>query len=150
MPPPLRKRLARTGGDDAEPGNATRPLPLLVLDGTFAVCRLAGGSPIPPWATHGSLYSITGTSEELSILCRQESVPPGVLGERDWRCLRVAGAVPFTAVGVLASMTAPLARAGVSVFAVSTFDTDYLLVKAADMPKATAALRAAGHTVEGD
>jgi hypothetical protein len=76
-------------------------------------------------------------------------VPDGVQCERGWRGLRVAGAMPFTAVGVLASLTIPVAAAGVSLFAVSTFDTDYVLVKADDLAKAVDALRAAGHTVEG-
>ena len=78
----------------------------------------------------------------------QELVPAGTHAEVGWRCLRVAGAMPFTLVGVLASLTVPMARAGVGVFAVSTFDTDYLLVKADDVRKAVAALRAAGHEVD--
>ncbi|MFM8274394.1 MAG: ACT domain-containing protein [Gemmata sp.] len=82
-------------------------------------------------------------------MCRQDAVPTGVTCEPGWRCLRVAGAMPFTLVGVLASLTTPVARAGVGVFAFSTFDTDYLLVKAADLPAAVDALRAAGHAVEG-
>ncbi len=68
--------------------------------------------------------------------------------EAGWRCLRVAGAMPFTLVGVMASLTKPIAAAGVGVFAISTFDTDYLLVKAERFPEAVAALRGAGHSVE--
>jgi hypothetical protein len=86
--------------------------------------------------------------DELSIVCRQEVVPEGVVCERDWRCLRVAGTMPFTVVGVLASLTAPLAGAGISVFVLSTFDTDYVLVKSADSERAMAVLRAAGHEIE--
>src|SRR6185312_269411 len=100
--------------------------------GRFAVCRLPPGSPIPDWATAGDVFSVTRTADELSVVCRQEAVPAGAHGETDWRCLRVAGTMPFTQVGVLASLTAPVARAGVGVFAFSTFDTDYLLVKGAD------------------
>jgi hypothetical protein len=74
-------------------------------------------------------------------------VPEGITCERGWRCLRVAGAIPFSAVGVLASLTAPLAEDGVSVFAVSTFDTDYLFVRAADMGRAIDVLRRQGHSV---
>ena len=105
---------------------------------------------LPPWATVGDLFSVTRTDDELSVVCRQEAVPEGVVCERDWRCLRVARSMPFTLVGVLASLTTPVARAGVGVFAFSTFDTDYLLVKEADFPKALAALRAAGHLVDAE
>jgi predicted N-acetyltransferase YhbS len=125
-------------------------LRLLGIAGSFAVCKLATGSPTPAWATTGDLFSVTRTADELSVVCRQEAVPKGVVCERDWRCLRVAGAMPFTLVGVLASLTTPVAKAGVAVFAVSTFDTDYLLVKAGEMPKAVAALRAAGHVVDAE
>ena len=123
-------------------------LQLLVVEGAFAVCKLPPTDAIPVWAAGGSFFSVTRTADELSIVCGEVAVPEGVTCERGWRCLRVAGAMPFSLVGVLASLTAPLASAGVSLFAVSTFDTDYLLVKAGDFAKAVAALRAAGHTVE--
>jgi putative acetyltransferase len=126
----------------------TPRLRLLGIAGSFAVCKLATGSPIPPWATTGDLFSVTRTADELSVVCRQEAVPEGVVCERGWRCLRVSGGMPFTLVGVLASLTTPVAKAGVGVFAFSTFDTDYVLVKADEMPKAVAALRAYGHMVE--
>jgi hypothetical protein len=123
-------------------------LTLLEVGGSFAVCKLPPGSPVPAWATDGELFSVSRTADELSVVCPEGGVPEGVACERGWRCLRVAGSMPFTLVGVLASLTAPVARAGVGVFAISTFDTDYLLVKAADFPKAIAALRGAGHDVE--
>lgn len=122
-------------------------LNLTVMDGTFAVCRLGAVAPIPPWATAGSFFSITRAADELSVVCRQDAVPEGVVGERGWRCLRVAGTMPFSVVGVLASLTAPLAESGIGVFAVSTFDTDYLLVKEADFEAALDALRRQGHAV---
>jgi hypothetical protein len=144
----FRKRLGSAAGEVPERTLAPRGLRLLVMDGSFAVCKLARGSPIPPWATSGDLFSIARTADELSVVCSQEAVPTGVVCERDWRCLRVAGSMPFTLVGVLASLTTAVAKAGVGVFAFSTFDTDYLLVKAGDMQKAVVALRAAGHVVE--
>ena len=79
---------------------------------------------------------------------QQDAVPDGILSERDWRCLRVTGTIPFSVVGVLAALTTPLAKAGVSVFAVSTFDTDYLLVKKQDFERAVTGLRQQGHKVE--
>jgi hypothetical protein len=121
---------------------------LLAVEGTFAVCRLGADSPIPPWATAGPFCSITRTADELSVVCRLDAVPEGVVGERGWRCLRVAGALPFAVVGVLASLTTPLAEAGVSVFAVSTFDTDYLLVKEEAWQRAVDALVRYGHSVQ--
>lgn len=123
-------------------------LNLIVVDGTFTVCKLAADTPIPPWATAGHFFSITRTSDELSVVIPQEAVPEGITGERGWRCLRVAGTIPFSTVGVLASLTAPLAEAGVSVFAVSTFDTDYLLVMAQDLERAIEALRRQGHRAQ--
>ena len=125
-----------------------RPLSLLVLDGSIAICRLEASAAIPTWAATGSIFSITRTNDELSIVCLQSSVPQGVRSEGGWRCLRVAGAMDFSQVGILASLVGPLAETGISVFAVSTFDTDYLLVKEADFEKARTALREAGHTIQ--
>ena len=122
-------------------------LNLVVVDGTFAVCRLGADATIPAWATAGHFFSITRTADELSVVCCQDAVPEGVVGERGWRCLRVAGTIPFSVVGVLASLAAPLAEAGISVFAVSTFDTDCLLMKAADFEKAITVLQQAGHLI---
>ena len=112
------------------------------------MCRLEPGAPIPAWATAGDFFSIIRTADELSVVCRQDAVPEGIPCEWGWRCLRVAGAIPFSVVGVLASLTAPLAEAGISVFAISTFDTDYLLVKAEDLERAVDALRGQGHTIQ--
>jgi hypothetical protein len=121
---------------------------LSVLAGTFAVCRLEPGGVLPAWATTGTFSSITRTTEELSIVCDQGVVPDGVRCERDWRCLKLAGPIPFSMVGVLASLVSPLGEAGISVFAISTFDTDYVLVKEGGFEQVVEALRQAGHTVE--
>jgi hypothetical protein len=126
---------------------AFHQLTLLLLDGTFAVCKLGGDASLPPWATAGNFFSITRTADELSVVCCQDAVPDGIQCERGWRCLRVVGTIPFSVVGVLASLTAPLAKAGISVFALSTFDTDYLLVKENDLAVALAVLRRQGHTI---
>jgi len=120
---------------------------LILARETFAVCRLERDAPTPGWATAGGFFSITRTAEELSVVCGQDAVPAGVRCERGWRCLRLAGTIPFSAVGVLVALTAPLADAGISVFALSTFDTDYLLVKEQDLEAAIDALRRQGHVV---
>jgi hypothetical protein len=122
-------------------------LTLQALDGRFAICRLAADALMPLWAMKDDFVSITRTPEELSIVCRQDAVPEGIACERGWRSLRVAGPIPFGVVGVLAALTAPLAEAKISIFTVSTFDTDYLLVKAEDFDAAVAALQRQGHTI---
>ena len=132
----------------SEPAAPVHRLRLLAVGGTFAVCKLPPGVPIPAWAISGGLSSVTRTGDELSVVCAEPAVPEGVMSEKGWRCLRVAGSMPFTLVGVLAALTVPVAKAGIGVFAFSTFDTDYLLVKAAEFDRAVAALRGAGHGVE--
>jgi hypothetical protein len=121
-------------------------LDLILLPGTFAVCKLQADAAIPGWATAGAIFSTTRTAEELSVVCEESLIPESVTCERQWRCFRVAGTMPFSMVGVLASLVQPLAEAGVSVFALSTFDTDYVLVKAADLEIAQRSLRQVGHT----
>lgn len=123
----------------------TAQLALTILPDTFAICRLDAGAPVPGWALRGALVSVTRTADELSIVCPQDDAPEGVQASREWRRLRVAGPLDLSLTGVLASLTEPLARAGVSVFAISTFDTDYLLVRETQLDAAVAALSAAGH-----
>jgi hypothetical protein len=123
-------------------------LTLTLLEGTFAVCRLAPAAQLPAWADADPFASITRTCDELSITCLQSGVPDDVQAERDWRCLKVEG--PFDlegTIGVMASLAVPLAEAGISLFAVSAYDTDYLLLKEKHLTRAIAALAAAGHTV---
>src|SRR4051812_10498261 len=123
------------------------PVTLQVIPGEFAVCRLPANEPVPPWANSPVFNSITRTADELSIICPATQVPPGVKREAGWQLLKFQGPFPFNAVGVLASVAAPLAAAGVSLLAVGTFDTDYVLVKSDQLKAAAAALEAAGHTL---
>jgi uncharacterized protein len=128
---------------------APRSLTLTLLPDRFAVCRLPPGDPVPAWADAGGPFvSVSRTPDELSVVCPEANVPAGVRAEAGWRCLRFAGPFAFTEVGVLAAALGPLAAAGVGVLAVSTFDTDYLLVKADQLDSAVGALRAAGHRVD--
>jgi uncharacterized protein len=124
------------------------PLSLSLLPETLAVCRLAPDAEVPAWAWTGEPASVTRTRDELSIVCRMDAVPREVRAEGGWRCLRVQGPLDFALTGILSALTAPLAAAGIALFAVSTFDTDYLLVKAETLDRATEALRRAGHRVE--
>lgn len=122
------------------PGQRFRALPDL-----YAVCRLSAHATVPAWAT-GPFLNLTFTDDELAIICPAERVPANVRAERDWRVLKLVGPFPFTAVGVLASLAEPLARAGISLLSIATYDTDYFLVKSAVFDDAVAVLIAAGHT----
>jgi hypothetical protein len=124
-----------------------QPLTLSLLPETLAVCRLDSGASIPAWALSGEFFSVTRTGDELSVVCSQRDVPEGVACELSWRCLKVEGSLDFSLVGILACLTAPLASAGISVFAISTYDTDYLFVKAGHMTEAIRVLSAAGHLI---
>jgi len=128
--------------------SAPHKLKLNLLPDVLAVCRLAPGDAVPAWAAGQGLVSVTRTADELSIVAPRERVPDGVTAQRDFRALRVAGSLDFGAVGVLASLVGPLAAAGVSIFSISTYDTDYILVRQSDLDRAIAALKSAGHTVE--
>ena len=113
-----------------------------LLAPTFAVCRLDASAPVPHWPK-GEFVSITRTTDELSIVCGASGVPDDVIAERDWRCLALQGPIPFETVGVAARITNALAAAGISLFFVSTYDTDYVLIRSSSLEPAIAALRAA-------
>ena len=113
----------------------------------LAVCRLEPGSPLPTWAIAGAFRSASWTQEELSIVCEEALVPPGVKAERGWRALKVEGPLDFALTGILLMIAEPLARAGISLFAISTFDTDYILVKSAAFLEACAVLSECGHSI---
>lgn len=121
-------------------------LRLSTLPSRVAVCRLAPDAPIPPWI-RGAFICIARTAEELSIVCDDDAVPQDVRAERDWRALKLEGPIPFEMTGVAASLLAPLAEARISVFLISTFDTDYLLLKNDVFGRATAVLRTAGYEI---
>ncbi len=122
-------------------------LTLSILHEKFAICRLDADSPLPSWALAGGLSSITRTADELSIVCAQKHAPKAMQCDRDWRCLKVHGPLDFSLTGVMLALAKPLAEARISIFALSTFDTDYLMVKASNLEKAIRALTDAGHEV---
>lgn len=129
------------------PPRASRPLRLEVLPWVLAVCRLGADAPLPEWALASSFLSVTRTGDELSVVCLQEAVPLEIRCEKGWRCLRVEGPLEFSEIGILASLTSVLEAAGVSLFAISTFDTDYLLLSDSNLQRAVTALRGVGHRV---
>jgi hypothetical protein len=120
---------------------------LTVLAETYAICRLDATEKTPAWALSGDFCSATRTGHELSIVCSEEAVPEGVEAVKGWKSFKVEGKLPFNLVGVLSSLSSTLAQAGISLFVVSTYDTDYLFIKATDVEKAVAALRDAGHNI---
>ncbi len=122
-------------------------LTLTVLPEAFAICRLDRAA-VPLWAAANDFISITQTRDELSIVCVEKFVPSDVKADRDWRALKVEGPLDLALTGVLASLANPLAEARINIFAISTFDTDYLLVKGYNLTRACEVLRQAGHRVE--
>lgn len=120
-----------------------------VLPGTLAVLRLAPEAEVPPGVLVPPFHSVTRTPDELSIVCPEEAVPAGAKAERGWALLALEGPFAFEPVGILASVLVPLAAARVGVFALSTYDTDYVLVKRAQLETALSALEAAGHVRTG-
>ena len=130
------------------------PLPpglvLSLMPGEFAVCRLPAGAPLPAWAGSSSqFYALIRTPDELSVVCAEQDVPDTIQAETGWSLLQVHGPLDFSLVGVLASLALPLAQTGVSIFALSTYETDYLLVRKADLSRAVQALVQAGHRLQG-
>jgi hypothetical protein len=116
-------------------------LTLFVMSIQLAVARLDARDDIPFWGTEGrEFFSVTRTRDELSIVCEESKIPGDVKAERGWRCLKVEGPLDFGLTGVLSSLAQPLAEAKISIFAISTFDTDYIMLKKENLPKAVAIL----------
>jgi uncharacterized protein len=126
-----------------------------VLVERLAVCRLDFDARVPAWALDGAFFCVVRTPDELSIVCTEEvctedRMPDGASAERGWRALKLEGPFPFSMTGVLASFVQPLAGAEIPIFAISTFDTDYVLIKRGNLEQALVALAAAGHEKLGE
>lgn len=116
-----------------------------VLPERYAICRLDPEAPLPAWVK-GPFSSITRTADELSVICPARAVPVRVKAARDWRVLKLVGPFPLSAVGVAAAVTRSLARADIGLLAVSTYDTDYFLVRSRSLTRAVRVLVSAGHS----
>ena len=103
------------------------------------------GAPVPDWATKGEFTSITRTADELSIVCAADSIPKEVALAPRWICLKLEGPFPFSQTGVLLSFIEPLSNNGIPIFAISTYDTDYVLISNEHLDRAVDLLREAGH-----
>ncbi|SHJ28826.1 hypothetical protein SAMN02745751_02197 [Dethiosulfatibacter aminovorans DSM 17477] len=127
-------------------------LKISLLRDKYAVCRLNRNERIPEWAYRGDFFSITRTDDELSLVCLQENVDLEDFGEdaeceKEWRIFKVEGPLDFSLVGILANLSCIMKEAGVSIFAVSTYDTDYIMVKEEKVKEAVNALKEYGHEV---
>ena len=123
-------------------------LPLVLLPDRFALCQLGATVAIPGWAVGPSPFlSIARTPTEPSIVTVERAVPNDILAERGWRVLKVRGPLPLNLIGIFVAIGVPLAKAGISIFPIATYETDYVLVRDADLPRALEALRGAGHEI---
>lgn len=120
---------------------------LVLLENVFAVSKLPPDSEIPSWVDGEILTAIIRTKNELSIVCDESYVPKVVLSERGWKALEVVGPLEFSIVGLMADITTSLSEVGVSVFVLSTYDTDYILLKQDQLDKAIHALKQAGYSI---
>ena len=122
-------------------------LTLTLLPDQYAICRLAPNDAIPDWAQQGTFFSITKAPDELSIVCSTQYVPEGVKVRRGWRALKFEGPLDIELTGVVASVAEPLANAGVPIFLLATYGTDYVLIQEEQIETATHALTTFGHAV---
>jgi hypothetical protein len=125
-----------------------RRFQLSLLPETYAIVGLPDGAHLPEWATQGAFFSVTRTTDELSIIAEESRVPAGVQFQGGWRVIKVHGPFMLSEVGVLAALVGPLAAARVSVLTIATFDTDYLLVASDSLAAAVSALERAGHSFQ--
>ena len=115
----------------------TKKLTLSILPEKLGICHLDKNTPIPSWALEGaSFISIGKTRNELSIICPQDKIPGGVMFEKDWRAFKIEGPLGFTATGIVSSISTPLAKAGISIMYISTYETDHVLVEEHNLEKA--------------
>src|SRR5579864_6123163 len=115
----------------------------------YAIVRRAPDEAVPEWATKGEFTSITRTGDELSIVCPTENLPSDVSSQHHWICLKLEGPFPFSQTGVLLSFVEPLSSNGIPIFAISTYDTDYVLIQEEFAGMAMDCLQQAGHELLG-
>jgi hypothetical protein len=126
----------------------THQLLLTVLPGTYGIARFSPEASIPADFTQSFFYTLSKTDQELSLVCEEKYLGAGLKAERGRRLIRVDSTLAFSLTGIVAALAAPLAEAAVSIFSVSTYDTDYLLIRDEDLEKAAAVLERAGHKVQ--
>jgi hypothetical protein len=120
---------------------------LIELDGAYGIGRLGPSEVVPDWVDGPGFVSISRSDEELSVVCRADRIPEDIRHDTGWTCFKFQGPFDFGETGIMLSVIKPLSEEGVGVFVVSTFDTDYLLVKAVSRVRVGELLAEAGHTV---
>lgn len=121
---------------------------LKLMEGEIAVAKLKAGAPIPGWALSGAWFSVTKTEDELSIAAESSRIPPGITSEGGWRTLKICGTLDFAETGIISGISAVLAQSGISVFVISTYNTDYILIKNAGLEDALGALGQSGYDIQ--
>lgn len=125
-----------------------KTLLLNLFSDLFGICKLSHNSPMPDWIGDNVFHSITRTADELSIVCPQKNIPENIVCERDWNCLKLEGPLDFSLIGILARISELLAEEKISIFVISTYDTDYILVKNDMIEKAVEKLTMNGYFIK--
>lgn len=128
----------------------SRKLSLKLLPDRMTVCRFDPAAAVPDWIDPSGFYAVIRTDEELTIICAEAIVARGTTREAGWRCFKVRGPLDFSEIGIIFSLTQPLTQNRVPVFVISTFDTDYFMVKERDLAKTIEVLTSAGHRMVTD
>ncbi len=128
--------------------DSARSYELVVLPRNYGMCKFGAKALVPAWVDSGDFWSVSRTPDELAIVCEERLIPVGVHSEGGFSCLKVIGPLEFSTVGVISSLMSTLAASGISIFVISTFDTDYLFVRQTALPDAIDALRESGHVVQ--
>jgi hypothetical protein len=124
-----------------------RQLQLSLLKDKYGICTLPNTAPIPGWAAAQSLASITRTEKELTIVCRREIIPSQYQSDLNWRCFKIDGSFDLNQVGVISSISSPLAEAGISIYVISTYDTDYFFIQEHNLEQTISVLSGSGHSI---
>ena len=125
-----------------------RQFQLSLLKDKYGICTLPNTAPIPDWALTQSLASITRTEKELTIVCRLEILPSQYQSDLNWRCFKIDGSFDLNQIGVISSISSPLADAGISIYVISTYDTDYFLIQEQNLEKTISVLSNSGHYIK--
>lgn len=122
-------------------------LKLKLLDGIYAVCRFEDSKKVPSWVNEKEFFSVTKTEDEISVVMLQDKISSDVKAEKDWRILKVEGTLDFSLIGILAKISGILAKNSISIFVISTFNTDYILVKEEKIEKTILVLSEEGYEI---
>ena len=142
----LHRKMPILSDDNQEPEKPIE-LKFSFVPGVFAICKLPPSAPIPDWALAGPFISVSRTADELSIVCPADNLPREINSESHWICFKLHGPFAFTQTGILAAFIRPLSANAIPIFAISTFDTDYVLIKEEFAGSALQALQQAGHQI---